>query len=101
MACSYVFLDSAMEELAEAAAYLSAVTGSNKAAGNLLDDVQRALEATCEFPTMHAVSRIPQLAEKGYRVVLIGSYALLYLFENETVFVAHVFHQRQDYAHLV
>ena len=44
---------------------------------------------------------MPELAEKGYRVALVGSYVLLYTFESETVYIAHVFHQRQDYAHLV
>ena len=89
------------EELDEAAAYLSAMTGSNKASERLLEEVQRAIDVTCEFPTLHAVSRMPELAEKGYRVALVGSYVLLYTFESETVYIAHVFHQRQDYAHLV
>jgi len=42
-----------------------------------------------------------ELAEKGYRAVLLGSYIMLYTFEDETVYIAHIFHQRQDYAQLV
>lgn len=101
MACRYVFLESAQEELDEAAAYLLEETGSKRIVGNFLESIQRAIDITCEFPTMHAVSRMTELAELGYRVMLVGSYVLLYTFKEDTIFIAHVFHQRQDYARLV
>ncbi|MDO4891455.1 MAG: type II toxin-antitoxin system RelE/ParE family toxin [Coriobacteriaceae bacterium] len=101
MAYNYVFLKEAKTELDEAAAYLSAATGSNRASANLIEQVQRAIDAICDFPAMHAISRMPELAEKGYRAVLLGSYIMLYTFEDETVYIAHIFHQRQDYAQLV
>ena len=41
------------------------------------------------------------LAKRGYRSALVGSYVLLYRFEGDTVYIAHIFHQRQDYATLV
>ena len=101
MACKYVLLDGAKEEIGEVAAYLLAETGSRKTASDFLETIQRAVDMTCEFPTMHAVSRMPELAKLGYRVMLAGSYVVLYTFEDGTVFIAHVFHQRQDYARLV
>jgi plasmid stabilization system protein ParE len=101
MACKYVLLDGAKGEIDEAAAYLLAETGSKKAASDFFEMIQRAIDMTCEFPTMHAVSRMPELAELGYRVMLAGSYVILYTFEEDVIFIAHVFHQRQDYAHLV
>lgn len=101
MACRYVFLESAEEELDEAAAYLLEEIGSKRVVADFLESIQRAIDITCEFPTMHAMSRMPELAELGYRVMLAGSYVLLYTFEEGTVFIAHVLHQRQDYARLV
>ena len=50
---------------------------------------------------MHAVSHMLELAELGYRVVLAGSNVILYTFEDGVISIVHVFHQRQDYAHLV
>lgn len=101
MACDYVFLDQAKMELAEAAAYLSAATGGNRAPAALLDEAEKKVDLICEFPTMHALSRIPELAEKGYRAALFGSYVMLYTLSDDVVYIEHVFHQRQDYAHLV
>ena len=77
MACKYVLLDGAKGEIDEAAAYLLAETGSKKAASDFFEMIQRAIDMTCEFPTMHAVSRMPELAELGYRVMLAGSYVIL------------------------
>ena len=101
MACKYVFLESAKAEIEETAAYLLAETGSGKAAANFIGVIQRAIDITCEFPAMHAVSRLPELAELGYRTIFAGNYVLLYTFEEDTIYIAHVFHQRQDYARLV
>ena len=55
MACKYVLLDGAKGEIDEAAAYLLAETGSKKAASDFFEMIQRAIDMTCEFPTMHAV----------------------------------------------
>lgn len=101
MAYKSVVLNSAKEEIGKVVAYLIAETGSKKAASDFLDAIQHAINMACEFPTMHAVSRMPELAELGYRVMLAGNYVLLYTFEGDTIFIAHVFHQRQDYARLV
>ena len=101
MACDYVFLDQAKMDLAEAAAYLRAATGSDGVSVALLDDAERTVNLICEFPTMHALSRMPELAERGYRAALFGSYVMLYTFSDDTVYIEHVFRQRQDCAHLV
>lgn len=101
MAYKYVFLDQAKAELSEVTAYLSATTGSDKVSLGLLDEAERMVDLICEFPTMHALSRMPELAEKGYRAALFGSYVMLYTLSEDTVCIEHVFHQRQDYAHLV
>ena len=101
MTCRYVFLESAKEELDEVAAYILAETGSKQVTRNFLESIQQVIDITCEFPTMHAVSRMSELAGLGYRVMFAGSYVLLYTIEDDVLFIAHVFHQRQDYTHLI
>ena len=101
MACDYVFPDQAKMDLAEAAAYLLAATGSDSASITLLNETEKTIDPICEFPAMHALSRMPELAERGYRAALFGSYVMLYTFSDDTVYIEHVFHQCQDYAHLV
>lgn len=101
MACKRVILDAAESEREKIVAYLMSVAGSPSVAAGFLDDMDRAIDLICEFPAMHALSRMPELAEKGYRAALFGSYVMLYTLSDDTVYVEHVFHQRQDYAHLV
>lgn len=55
-------------------------------------------EGIVEFP----ISRDPDLAKAGFHAALVKSYIMLYrVAENGDVYVAHVFHQSQDYAKLV
>ncbi len=49
----------------------------------------------------YALSRFPELAEAGYHTMFFDGYAILYFQEDATRTIAHVFHQRQDYARLV
>ena len=50
---------------------------------------------------LFGLSRIPELAAHGFRPVLVNNYVALIVIKEETVYVAHVFHQTQDYANLV
>ena len=55
-------------------------------------------DGVIEFP----LSRHPKLRAAGYHVALVNSYLVLYrLTAPEEVYVAHIFHQSQDYARLV
>lgn len=42
-----------------------------------------------------------ELAARNYRSFPVDNYVYLYKFEHETIYIAHVFHQSQDYARLV
>lgn len=45
--------------------------------------------------------KLPEVAKLGYHACRVNSYIMLYYFEGDAVVIAHVFHQRQDYARLV
>lgn len=101
MTCSFYLLESAQKELEGIVQYLNIASGGSAAANSLLSQVEKQIERVCDNPPLFALSRIPELAALGYRSALVGSYVLLYFYRDDIVFVAHIFHQRQDYARLV
>lgn len=101
MACRAVILESAAREYEQVVSYLADVLGSPGAAASFMDEFDRQLSLVRESPEMHALSRMPELAARGYRAMLVGSYVALYKADGDAVVVAHVFHQSQDYARLV
>ena len=80
--------------------YLAANLANPSAALHFMDEFDRQIEAVCENPCMHALSRMPELAALGYRPFFVNSYVALYTVRENVVVVAHVFHQSQDYARL-
>ena len=92
-------LEGANDELEEVVAYLSARGGD--AAADFLDAFEAQLDLICSGAVEHGLSRMPELARLGYRAALVGRYLFLYYVDGDAVVVAHLFHQRQDYASLV
>lgn len=62
------------------------------------DKVSMLKEGVVEFP----LAKDPDLAQAGFHAALVKNYVMLYsIADNGDVYVAHVFHQSQDYAKLV
>lgn len=62
------------------------------------DKISMLKEGVVEFPA----ARDPDLAQAGFHIALVKSYLMLYTVDDGgDVYVAHVFHQSQDYAALV
>ncbi len=101
MACKKVILDEAQREYRTIASYLAEVLKSPQAAANFMDTFDRQLSLIAETPEIFALSRVPELAARGYRTALANNYIMLYKVHEGMVVVAHVFHQTQDYARLV
>lgn len=49
----------------------------------------------------YGLCKLPEAAKLGYHACRVSSYIMLHYFEGDAVVIAHVFHQRQDYARLV
>lgn len=98
MANNYVISPSATREIEGILVYLSDVLMSSDAALSFLDELERQLQITCQFPGSHPVCPHPDLAERGYRSFRIKRYVAICSFSNDTVNVLHVFHQLHDYA---
>lgn len=50
---------------------------------------------------LRPLSHIRELAARNYRSFTVNKYVCLYKFERDTIYIAHVFHQSQDYGRMV
>lgn len=55
----------------------------------------------CEHPEMHPLSQMPEVAARGYRVMPVMRYVVLYAYRDDRLVIAHIFHSLQDYARYV
>lgn len=101
MAFDYAMLDGARDDFESILSYLLTVSESSTAAASFVEEYEKQVSRICENPKLHGLSRMPELAALGYRAALIRNYTMLYFFRDGTVFIAHIFHQRQDYARLI
>ena len=90
MACEVVVTDEAKEDLEAAVLYLTESLDAPAAAGDLLDAFDGFVAKVEAFPLMYPIARES-----------LEDYLALYRVKDEKVYVAHVFHQSQDYARLV
>lgn len=101
MTCRTVILDEAKREYRKIVDYLARVLCNNQAATGFVNEFSRQVDLIADNPNIHALSRLPELANRGYRACFIGNYVMLYKTVGKTLYIAHIFHQSQDYAKLV
>ena len=94
-------LESAQRELTEIVGYLAAVLKNPQAAEAFLSELDHQVALIENDPYLYSVSHLPELAARNYRVAFVKSYVMLYTLRGNTIYIAHIFHQRQDYARLV
>ena len=96
-----VISNEAKREYEEIVRYLVDVLKSPQAARSFLAEFDSQVGLLREQPLIRPLSHLPELAAHGYRSFRIKKYVALYKFEDETVFIAHIFYQSQNYARLV
>lgn len=101
MACRKVILAEAQREFRDIVGYLVGVLQSPRAAQRFMDEFDAQLALVSENPGIYGLSRVPELAARGYRCASVGSYVMIYKVQADAIVVAHIFHQSQDYARLV
>ena len=74
---------------------------SPKAAKTFYNDLQQCYTTLQDGIVDFGLSRFPKLANLGYHVVLFNNYVMLYLEDDNTRIISHIFHQKQDYANIV
>ena len=74
---------------------------SPQAADKFFKELHKTYRTLQEGIVNYGLSRFPELAMQDYHAVLFNNYVLLYLEEGDVRTIAHIFHQKQDYASLV
>lgn len=99
MACNVRIQLTAVKELEGIVSYLAVF--SSQAAEGFLKKWEQMLEELRDGMVEHRFSHFSVLARLGYCTIIIGDYIVLYFNDGDTVVIAHIFHQSQDYANIV
>ena len=98
MAYKLEILESARRDEEDIVRYLARDAGAPAAALKFMDELDTRAHNIQLFPFSRPLCPDTSLAEVGYRSFAIMSYVVLYLMKEDTVYIARIFHQRQDYA---
>lgn len=101
MACDFVLLPRARADFEEIVRYLSVELDSKKAARRFVEEFESKVALVCEHPEMYPLSRLPEVASRGYRPMRVMRYVVLYAYRDSRIVIAHIFHSLQDYARYV
>ena len=101
MACDFVLLPRAQADFEEIVRYLSVELESKKAARRFVEEFESKVALVCEHPEMYPLSRMPEVASRGYRLMPVMRYVVLYAYRDTRIVIAHIFHSLQDYARYV
>lgn len=78
------------------AVYLGIERGNPKAALATIKQIDAAIDRVRELPDSGGRCRFEGLERKEYRLVHVGHYTVYYRFNEETLTVVRILHQRQD-----
>ena len=81
--------------------YLSVELDSKRAAVRFVEEFESKILLVCEYSEMHPLSQMPEVASRGYRVMPVMRYVVLYAYRDGRIVIAHIFHSLQDYARYV
>lgn len=94
-----IITERAEELIDERLNYLVHKLKNEQAARHLLDGIDKIYDRLEDNPFQFTDSRDPFLKSKGYKEAFISDmdYVLLFIVEDNTVFVAGFFHQLENY----
>lgn len=101
MAYKYKITNLAMHKKALIVEYLCKLTGSKSAAKKLNNAYLRIIGLVKENPFLFGISTTAGLEEREIKTFHVMNYAVLYIVEDDSFTVLHIFHQRQCYARLI
>lgn len=81
--------------------YFPEILKEKSAAKNLNDEFIRIVNLIESNPNLFALSKEKELKKRHYHKVNVNNYLVLYKVSKQEIFLAHIFHQSQDYAKLV
>ena len=98
---SYEFSPLAEYDLNEIFEYIALELSSPQAAGELIENIQAAVERVCEFPFSCPLLTNSVLRGKGYRLLVVENFNLFYIVENQAVIIRRILYGSRDYKSLL
>jgi len=97
----YVFSPLAEDDLDEIFDYITYDLLAPQAAERLIDNMQNAVEALCDFPFSRPLLKDSTLRKKGYRILVVQNFNLFYVVEDQTIIIRRVLHSKRNFASLL
>lgn len=101
MGYSVVFARAAQRDRDAVVEYLVRVLGNSGAAGRFLDELDAIIANLSVDPCMYEAVQEQRLRRQGYRKALFMNYVAVFRASGDVVYIARIFHQKQDYARLL
>jgi plasmid stabilization system protein ParE len=93
----------ASADIDEIVGYIALKIQNPKAARDMIEQLRRVYETLAEQPYLFPVSRIPRLAESGYRWFRVKSYMGFYTIDDDMqeVHIARIVYGRRNLLHIL
>jgi plasmid stabilization system protein ParE len=90
-------------DIAEAHKYITLVLENPKAANDLADAVDAAIDSLKRNPLSHPFVNDIYLAAEGYRSLKVKNYSVFYIADEETEYVKVIrfLYSKRDWAHII
>lgn len=92
-------LRAAEEDFTEIVTYIAAQRPN--AAEALAQKIEKNLRLLAASPYLGRIANEPDLADLGYRYLVVENYLLFYVCEERTIFVHRIIHGARDYRELL
>lgn len=93
MAYRKVILAEAQQEYRDIVGYLVSMLRSEQAARNFMEEFDKQVNLVAENPELYGLSRVPELAERGYRCAPMNNYIALYKVADGQIVVCRIVHK--------
>lgn len=101
MAYRKAILAEAQQEYRDIVGYLVGMLRSEQAARNFMEEFDKQVNLVAENPELYGLSRVPELAERGYRCASVNNYIALYKVADGQIVVCRIVHKSRDYSRLL
>jgi plasmid stabilization system protein ParE len=101
MGYSVVFTRAAQRDRDAVVEYLVRTLDNPGAAGRFLDELDAIIENVDSDPCMYEAVQEQRLHRQGYRKALFMNYVAVFRASCDVVYIARIFHKKQDYARLL
>ena len=69
--------------------------------GKAVEEFDKQVSLVAETPELYGLSRVPELAELGYRCAPVKNYLVLYKVADGQIVVCRIIHRSRDYTRLL